>query len=121
MVPAMRLAASVLGVALVWSGGSGCAGPFGSAPLVLTELPNRPSGEALLELGAARSGCSVARAHESLRIDCPEGALEVPTFTGPPTFAVRCVDERLRDAARCTALVRKVLLSTEDNRPSPAT
>jgi hypothetical protein len=117
----MRLAASVLGVALVWSGGSGCGGPFGSAPLVLTEVPNRPSGQSLWALGAERCGCTVAHAHESLRIACPEGELEVPTFKGPPTFAARCVDDRLRDAARCTALVRKVLLSTENPRPSPAT
>jgi hypothetical protein len=106
----MRLAAGVLGVALA---GSGCAGRFGTAPLVLTEVPNRPSGQALLAAGAERSGCRVQRGDAHLRLACPDGDLDVPTFPGPPTFAVRCVDERLHDPLRCTALVRKVLLATE--------
>ena len=91
----------------------GCAGPFGNAPLVLTEVPNRPSGQALVALGAERSGCKVGRAEKALVLACREGTLEVPTFPGPPTFAVRCVDGRLADVDRCAAVVRKILLSTE--------
>jgi hypothetical protein len=92
----------------------GCAGPFGKAPLVLTEIPNRPSGQSLVTLGAERSGCAVTRRGDaSLRLACPEGDLDVPTFPGPPTFAVRCIDARLQDVAVCGALVRKVLLASE--------
>jgi len=111
----MRFARGVLAVLLL----AGCAGPLGSAPLVLTEVPNRPSGQALVALGAERSGCRVTRSgRPSLRLSCPEGELDVPTFPGPPTFAVRCVDARLRDAGVCAALVRRILLSTEpDARP----
>ena len=105
----MRFA--VLGIALA---ALGCAGPFGKAPLVLTEIPNRPSGQSLLTRGAERSGCAVTRRSElSLRLACPEGDLDVPTFPGPPTFAVRCIDARLQDVAVCGALVRKVLLASE--------
>lgn len=50
---------------------------------------------------------------DALRVACPEGRFEVPTFPGPPTFAVRCVDARLRDVSVCAALVRKVLLASE--------
>jgi hypothetical protein len=92
----------------------GCGGPFGNAPLVLTEVPNRPSGEALIARGAARSGCAVERETDgSLMIRCAEGDLHLPTFAGPPTFAVRCVDARLQDPVRCKALVRKILLSAD--------
>jgi len=91
----------------------GCAGPFGNAPLVLTEVPNRPSGQALVIEGAERSGCKVSRGEKSIVLACREGTLELPTFPGPPTFAVRCVDARLADVDRCAAVVRKILLSTE--------
>jgi hypothetical protein len=91
----------------------GCAGPFGHVPLVLTEVPNRPTGQAFIQAGAERSGCRVQPGKADMRLACPEGELEVPTFPGPPTFAVRCIDPRLQDSARCTALVRKVLLASE--------
>lgn len=89
----------------------GCSGPFGSAPLVLTEVPNRPSGVALIVRGAERSGCHVDQSAEGLRIRCDDGEIHVPLFPGPPTFAVRCVDPRLEDPARCRALVRRVLMA----------
>jgi hypothetical protein len=109
-----------LAVALTLAAGgiAACAGPFGSAPLVLTEVPNRPTGKALIASGAERSGCHVTPDGDAnLRLLCPEGELDVPTFTGPPTFAVRCVDDRLQDVARCKALVRKVLLASEGPPP----
>jgi hypothetical protein len=93
----------------------GCGGRLGSAPLVITEVPNRPSGEALIARGAERSGCKVTRRPgERLLVSCPEGEVDVPTIPGPPTFAVRCLDARLQDVARCDALVRKMLLATEE-------
>jgi hypothetical protein len=111
----MRLSAGVLGLSMA---AGGCGGPFGSAPLVLTEVPNRPSGQSLIAVAAERSGCKVGRSSsESMRITCPEGELDVPTFAGPPTFAVRCIDARLQDVAACTALVRKILLASEPPTP----
>lgn len=84
---------------------------------MLTEVPNRPTGEALIARGAERSGCKVARkSAESVILACPEGELDLPTFVGPPTFALRCVDARLQDVARCAALVRKVLLASESTQ-----
>lgn len=93
----------------------GCGGPFGNAPLVITEVPNRPSGEALIVRGAEKIGCRVTRRPgERLLVSCPEGEFDVPTMAGPPTFAVRCLDSRLHDGSRCEALVRKMLLATEE-------
>lgn len=114
---ALRLAAAIGAVRLA----CGCHGPLGAAPLVLTEVPNRSSGQAFIERGAERAGCLVARTgDENVRLSCPEGVLDLPTFAGPPTFAVRCVDERLQDAVGCAALVRKVLLASErDDARSP--
>lgn len=112
----MRFRAGVLGLGMV---ASGCAGPFGHAPLVLTEVPNRPSGQSLVALGAERSGCKVGQTRDSMRLACPEGELDVPTFPGPPTFAVRCIDARLHDTLVCSALVRKVLLASESAGPPP--
>lgn len=89
-----------------------CAGPLGHAPIVLTEVPNQPGGEKLIAMGAERTGCRVSEHGRDMRLACPDGSLDVPTFSGPPTFAVRCTDSRL-DVARCTALVRKILLATE--------
>jgi len=109
----------VAGLLLILLAVTGCAGPFGRAPLVLTEVPNRPTGQALIARGAEESGCRVSRGNSSLHLDCPEGALDVPTFPGPPTFAVRCVDARLEEVSRCTALVRKVLLASETPQKSP--
>jgi hypothetical protein len=112
----MRFAPSVLGLGFA---AFGCAGPLGSAPLVLTEVPNQPSGQSLITLGAERSGCRVTRNGDGpLLLACPEGELAVPTFAGPPTFAVQCKDERLRDLARCSAVVRKLLLASEGAGPS---
>jgi hypothetical protein len=92
----------------------GCAGPLGRAPLVLTEVPNRASGRAFLALAAERGHCVVSTpSEERMRLVCPEGELVVPTFSGPPTFAVQCVDPRLQDLARCSAVVRRVLLASE--------
>jgi hypothetical protein len=108
----MRLAGGILGLTL-----AACGGPFGRAPLVLTEVPNRPSGQSLIALGAERSGCKVSHDGDvNMRLVCPEGEIDVPTFSGPPTFAVRCVDERLQQVDQCRALVRKVLLASE---PAP--
>lgn len=110
MWPHAALGLFALGCAAI-----GCGGPFGNAPLVLTEVPNRPSGEALIVRGAERSGCKVTRRPgERLLLSCPDGDVDVPTIAGPPTFAVRCLDARLRDVARCDALVRKMLLATEE-------
>lgn len=96
---------------------AGCGRGLGNAPLVITEVPNRPSGEALIVRGAERIGCRVTRRPgERLIVKCPEGDIDVPTMTGPPTFAVRCVDSRLREGAQCDALVRKLLLATEEER-----
>jgi hypothetical protein len=93
---------------------AGCSGPFGNAPLVLTEVPNGPTGKELIVRGAEKSGCAVERgSDESLLLRCAEGELHVPTFAGPPTFAARCIDERLKDEARCRALVRKILLAAD--------
>lgn len=100
------------GLALV---ATGCGGGLGRAPLVITEVPNRPSGEALIARGAETIGCQVTRRPgERLLVNCPEGEIDVPTIQGPPTFAVRCLDARLQDTARCDALVRKLLLATEE-------
>jgi hypothetical protein len=110
----------ILGLAVVAAlGCAACGGPLGNAPIVLTEVPNRPTGKQLIALGAERSGCTVDGASEDrLLVTCPEGGFEVPTFPGPPTLAVRCVDGRL-DVGRCTALVRKVLLASENPAPTP--
>jgi hypothetical protein len=110
----MQFWASVMGLGVA----AGCAGPFGRAPLVLTEVPNGSSGRALVTLGATRSGCAVEVRSEDLRLLCPEGEVDIPTFTGPPTFAARCVDPRLQEVAACRALVRKVLLASEAGAPS---
>jgi len=111
----MRLCVGLLGLVVSTCG---CAGPLGAAPLVLTEIPNRPFGQALVVLGAERSGCRVSQAGAgALELSCPEGRLEVPVFPGPPTFAVRCVDPRLQDKPTCSALVRKVLLASEGSGP----
>ncbi len=108
----MWLDAALLGLACA---AIGCGSPLGSAPLVITEVPNRPSGEALIVRGAEKSGCQVTRRPgERILVSCPEGEIDVPTMAGPPTFAVRCLDSRLQDAGRCDALVRKLLLATED-------
>lgn len=97
----------------------GCGGGLGNAPLVITEVPNRPSGEALIARGAERIGCQVTRRPgERLLAKCPEGNIDVPTRPGPPTFAVRCLDARLREGGQCDALVRKLLLATEDEKGS---
>lgn len=103
----VRSGVGVLAVMLV-----SCARGLGNAPIVLTEVPNQPSGEKLIAMGAERSGCRVAQEARGMRLMCAEGTLDVPTFKGPPTFAVRCTDKRL-DVPHCTALVRKVLLATE--------
>lgn len=89
-----------------------CGGAFGGAPLVLTEVPNGESGRDFIARGASRSGCQVSGEGEAgLLLRCAEGDLHVPTFAGPPTFAVRCVDAKLSDVKVCRALVRKVLLA----------
>ena len=104
-----RIVAPVVLILLV-----GCGAGLGSVPLVLTEVPNRPSGEAYLIRGAELSGCQVARAADRrILVSCAEGGFDVPVFAGPPTLAVRCVDERLRDPARCRALVRRLILAAD--------
>ena len=87
-------------------------GRLGNAPIVLTEVPNQPRGAEVIALGAHRSGCRVTPESKGMRISCPEGNVDVATFAGPPTLAVRCIDKRL-DLTQCTALVRKILLASE--------
>jgi hypothetical protein len=109
-----RVSCSVLVLALV------ALEACGGAPLVLTEVPNRPSGQALIILGAERSGCQAIRqGDESLLINCPDGSIHVPVFAGPPTFAVRCLTGRLHDLGYCRARVRDLLLATDGQPPGP--
>lgn len=83
---------------------------------MLTELPNRPSGQALLTRGASSCGCKVAQhGSERLVVTCPEGEFDVPTFPGPPTLAARCTG--VSDVTLCQALVRRVLLASEAPEP----
>jgi len=114
---AVQLAA-VLALAVAAAHVGACAGPFGRSPLVLTEIPNRPSGRALIALGAERSHCRVTSDGEArMVVSCAEGEIVVPTFPGPPTFAVQCTDARLQDVSLCSALVRKVLMASEGSGP----
>ncbi len=110
----MRRAAGLLAATAL---AAGCGGPLGTAPIVLTEVPNRPSGQALIVRAAERSGCQVTPAGEGgLLLRCPEGELHLPTFAGPPTFAVRCLSGPLAEIGRCRAFVRGMLLATEEPR-----
>ena len=90
-----------------------CGGALGSAPVVLTKVPNGTSGQAFIARAAEKSGCRVGRRSDGLLLECPEGTLHVPMFAGPPTFAVRCIDGKVSDVTLCRALVRRVLLSTD--------
>jgi hypothetical protein len=97
----------VLGAALA---ALSCSAP----PLVLTEVPNQPSGHRFVALGAERSGCAVtAEGEGGLLIRCPQGLIHVPTFSGPPTLAVRCLEGEVAALERCRAHVRTLLLAAD--------
>lgn len=101
---------------------SACGGGFGNSPLVLTEVPNQSSGRDFIAKGAELSGCRVDKSSDRhMVLACADGTLDVPTFEGPPTFAVRCVDDRLRDVPRCKALVRKLLMAADADREPKTT
>ena len=85
-----------------------------SAPLVLIEVPNTPSGHRFVERAAEHAGCTVtARGEPGLFIRCDDGTMHVPTFAGPPTLAVRCLEGRLADFTACRARMRGLLLGAD--------
>jgi len=97
----------------------GCS-TLGSAPLVLTEVPNGEGGKALVRELAVKHGCKVdTNTDTSLTLRCKEGTLHLPVLAGPPTFAIRCLDGDVSEKQRCSALVREILLAEADG-PSAA-